>query len=70
MSNETTTSNNKASGKKPDFVAFSIRERGENKAKWTEIGVAFRNKDGGFTVLFDAVPLSGKIVLRAAESKE
>ena len=69
MSNETTT-NNKTPGKKPDFVAFSIRDRGEQKAKWTEVGVAFRNKDGGFTVLVDVVPLNGKIVLRAPEAKE
>ncbi len=62
---ETTTAN-----KKPDFVAYSVRQRKENKAKWTEIGVAFRHKDGnGFDILIDVAPLSGKIVLRTPEQK-
>jgi hypothetical protein len=52
------------------FVAYSVRERKDKKAKFTEIGVAFPHKDGkGFDILCDAMPLSGRITLRAPESK-
>jgi hypothetical protein len=65
------TSNNETAPKKFAFVAYSVRERGEGKkAKFTEIGVAFPHKDGkGFDILYDAVPLSGRITLRQPESK-
>ena len=66
----TNTNSDAKTARKPSHTAYSIREREGKEAKWTEIGVAFRNKDGGFTVLFEAVPLTGKIVLRAPESKE
>ena len=41
------------------------------KSRFTEIGVAFPHKDGkGFDVLYDAIPLSGRITLRVQEPKE
>ena len=59
------------SGKRPPYVAYSVRERNGEKSRWTEIGVAFPHKDGkGFDVLCDAAPLSGKITLRANEEKK
>jgi hypothetical protein len=62
---ENTTTTNTTGKKKPDFVAFNVRPRNDKKSRWTEIGVAFRHKDGnGLDILIDAVPLSGKIVLR------
>lgn len=67
MSNPTT---NETSPKKPAYIAYSVREREGKKAKFTEIGVAFPHKDGkGFDILYDAVPLSGRITLRVPESK-
>ena len=70
MSEDTSTQPGK--GKKPAFVAYSVRDRGEGKkARFTEIGVAFPHKDGkGFDILYDAVPLSGRITLRVPEPKE
>jgi hypothetical protein len=58
--------------KKPPYIAYSVRERGEGKkARFTEIGVAFGHKDGkGFDVLCDAIPLSGRITLRVNEEKK
>jgi len=58
--------------KVPSYVAYNVTDRGEGKkSKWREIGVAFTHKDGkGFDILFDVVPLSGKITLRAPEEKE
>lgn len=68
MSEETTGQIGTA--RKPDFVAYSVRGREGKKAKFTEIGVTFRHKDGkGLDILFDAIPLGGRITLRAPESK-
>jgi hypothetical protein len=71
MSNET-NKETKPAGKKPNFIAYNVIDRGEGKkSNWREIGVAFTHKDGkGFDILFDVVPLSGKITLRAPETKE
>jgi hypothetical protein len=45
--------------------AFAVSEGGE-RDYWTRIGCAFENKDSeGYTVLLDALPVNGKIVLRA-----
>lgn len=66
-----TTSQNAKGKRMPDFIAYSVRDRGKGKdSKWTEIGVAFAHKDGkGFDLLYDAVPLNGRITLRASEPK-
>ena len=62
--------NTETTAKKPPYIAYSVREREGKKAKFTEIGVAFPHKDGkGFDILYDAVPLSGRITLRASDSK-
>lgn len=50
--------------KKPTYLAYSAVERGDSgKSRWREIGAAFSGQKGTLTVLLDAVPLSGKIVL-------
>ncbi len=50
---------------KPSFIAYAVRQRGENeKANWTAIGVAWAHKKGGgFNVELEATPLDGRIVL-------
>jgi hypothetical protein len=56
--NETTTK------KRPDFIAYAVRSQAENAGpKYTRIGVGFNLKNGGVSVLYDAVPLTGQIVL-------
>lgn len=66
-----TTSQQTSGKRKPAFIAYSVRDRGKGKdSRWTEIGVAFPHKDGkGFDILFDAVPLNGRITLRAQKPK-
>jgi hypothetical protein len=68
----TTTTSPTTAGKKPPYIAYSVRERGEGrKAKFTEIGVAFPHKDGqGFDILCDILPLSGRITLRVPSEKK
>jgi hypothetical protein len=51
-------------GRKPDFIVSSVVDVGDDKSRWREIGVAFWNeKHDSMSVLLDAVPLSGKLVL-------
>ena len=70
MTDTTTDTGSKAS-RKPAYVAYSIREREGKDSKWTEIGVAFPHKDGkGFDILYDVVPLNGRISLRVPSEKK
>ena len=66
-----TTTSETTTAKKPAFIAYSVREREGKKARFTEIGVAFPHKDGkGFDILYDAIPLSGRITLRVPSEKK
>jgi hypothetical protein len=70
---DTTTENSDTTtSKKPPYIAYHVRERGEGKkARFIEIGVAFPHKDGkGFDILCDVTPLAGRITLRTNEQKK
>ena len=70
MTDNTNTENGNKSTKKPSHIAYSIRQREGKDSKWTEIGVAFPHKDGkGYDILFDVVPLSGRLTIRVQEPK-
>jgi len=46
---------------------YSVRnyeKDGEQRSNWTQIGTAFRCKDGSYNVLLDCVPLAGTINIR------
>ncbi len=48
----------------PDYVATTVIDLPSGQSRWREIGVAFANEPSGtITVLLDAVPVMGKIVL-------
>ena len=51
--------------KKTALKVFSITEK-ESLAKpiWRHVGTAFVNRDGSMNVLFDALPVSGKVQIR------
>lgn len=52
-------------GRKPTHRIYRVIGDGKS-ASWTPIGAAWQNKDGqGFNIACDAVPLSGRIVMRA-----
>ena len=46
------------------FAIYESRQPGE-RSRWVRIGVAFDNKDGSLNLLLDAVPLSGRLHVRA-----
>lgn len=52
-------------GERPHFIAYSVTQTaGHNR--WREVGVAFWNqKQDALTVLLDALPISGRLVLSA-----
>ena len=57
--------------KRPDFIAFAVRSQGNNAGpKYSRIGVGFNVKNGGISVLYDAIPLAGQIVLLDRDSEE
>lgn len=50
---------------KPTHRIYCVSGTGKS-ANWTEIGAAWPNRDGlGFSISCDAMPLSGRIVMRA-----
>ena len=54
---------------KPTHRLFNVTGTGKT-ANWTEVGAAWPNKDGhGFSLIFDALPLSGRVVMRAITDK-
>ena len=68
---DNTGNESKPAGKSPSFIAYCVIERQGKKSKWREIGVAFPHNDGkGFDILYDVVPLSGRITLRVPEDKK
>ena len=57
-------------GQPPDFVALSATDLEGGKTRWKEVGVAFKNeKTGTISISLDAVPLSGRLVLKPADEK-
>ncbi len=44
---------------------FAIAQR-NGKSYWIRIGAAFTNQDGSETVLLDALPVTGRMQIRAA----
>jgi hypothetical protein len=51
-------------GKKPAYIANTVIDGDGNQARWREIGVAFESDKGdSITVLLDALPVTGRLVL-------
>ena len=57
--------NTENSGKKrPDYLAYAVHSQGgELGPKYLRIGVGFTYRNGSIGVIYDAIPLSGQIVL-------
>lgn len=62
--------NNANEPKRPTHAIYQVIGEGE-KARWIRIGAAWANRDGkGFTLKFDALPITGRTVIRAVEERE
>ena len=56
----------------PKYIAYTVRNTGDGddaKSFWTRIGAAFENKDNSLSVVLDALPVNGKIVLQVPKEK-
>lgn len=57
-------------GQTPDWrVSTVVKDPDTGKDRWTNIGVAFKNNET-ITVLVDAVPVNGKLILQRPLKKE
>lgn len=57
-------SNKQNEAKRPTHAIFQVLGDGD-KARWIRVGAAWTHKDDkGLNLIFDAVPLSGRTVLR------
>jgi hypothetical protein len=50
------------SPKKPDLIAYVVKENGE-KSFYNRIGVAWKNSKGGVKIVLEAFPVSGELLL-------
>lgn len=56
--------------KRPTHEIFVVQD-GNGKSHWTKIGAAWANKDDkGMTLIFDALPVSGRAVIRVIKEKD
>jgi hypothetical protein len=57
-------------GRRPDYIAYAVTQT-NGRSRWREVGVAFWNRrEDALTVLVDALPLSGRLVLSARRTDE
>lgn len=57
--------NNENTAKRPDFIAYSVKETRDGKGFFNRVGAAWEHKDGkGYEIDLDAVPVNGRITLR------
>jgi DNA relaxase NicK len=49
------------------YAIYETRSEGSERSRWVRVGVAFDNKDGSLNVLLDALPLTGRLQIRARE---
>jgi hypothetical protein len=54
---------------RPAYTAYAIVETGGEKSRWLECGVAFTNQDGSLNLLLNALPVNGRLQLRAPNGR-
>ena len=52
-------------GRKPDQIAYSVKDTPDGKGYWNRVGAAWQHKDGqGTEIILDSTPVNGRISLR------
>ena len=60
-----------ASGRKPDFIAYNVRESQDGKGYWNKVGAAWQHRDGqGYDIQLDSVPVDGRVTLRERREEQ
>ena len=49
-----------------------VNKEGETKARWTKVGVAMNNKQGGISLLIESIPVNfdGWVTMREPQPKD
>ena len=56
---------NSDGGRRPDFIAYNVRESRDGKGFFQRVGAAWPHRDGkGYDVQLDSIPLNGRVTLR------
>lgn len=56
-------------GRSPSLIAYQVREGKDDQSYWDRVGVAWSNRDGGFTVQLHCFPMDGRIVLTKPKNR-
>jgi hypothetical protein len=57
-------------------IAYAVTDAGskpdeaQTKARWTRVGVTFLNRDESETVVLDAIPVNGRLVLQKPKNDQ
>ncbi|MCP5244896.1 MAG: hypothetical protein H6937_02550 [Burkholderiales bacterium] len=52
-------------GRKPDQIAYSVKDSPDGKGYWNRVGAMWKHKDGhGSEIILDSIPVNGHITLR------
>ncbi|MGX5805302.1 hypothetical protein ACWGS9_29310 [Bradyrhizobium sp. Arg314] len=73
MKDHNNTKAKKTEAKTPTYHAYTVRDAKVEGQKgfWTRIGAFFAHEDGeGGTLLLEALPLDGRVVLRAPKVED
>lgn len=55
--------------RQPSHTVYTIIETGGEKNRWLECGVAFTNRDGSLNLLLNALPVNGRLQVRASNGR-
>jgi hypothetical protein len=52
-------------GRKPDYIAYNVRDGRDGKGHFSRIGAAWQHRDGqGYDIHLDSLPVGGRVTLR------
>lgn len=51
-----------------DVFTMTDRE-GDQKSRWTKVGIGFVNRDNSINIVLDAYPVNGRLQIRDRETK-
>lgn len=65
------TTTNKSKNVMHLWMVEDVAQRdGANKSYWTKVGVAFENRDGSYSLQLSALPVNGRLQMRAPAPKD
>ena len=63
--NEQRNNENQPAGRKPDYIAYNVRESQDGKGYWNKVGAAWKHRDGqGYDINLESIPVDGRVTLR------